>query len=130
VSIRRPDPRYPGGETPLDEDPLASAFWIRGFRREDASAVREVVFGVLAEFGLAPDHADTDVDLLRSRVGVAQSYQFKKWVRLDGWQAGKPCGSCRILSFRVGVGQHGSAISQVMHRNPPPRRHRSGPTGR
>ena len=63
MSIRRPDPRNPAGEMPLDEDPLASAFWIRGFRREDASAVREIVFGVLAEFGLAPDHAGTDVDL-------------------------------------------------------------------
>ena len=41
MSIRRPDPRHPGGETPLDEDPLASAFWIRAFRREDADAVRE-----------------------------------------------------------------------------------------
>lgn len=63
MSIRRPDPRHPAGEMPLDEDPLASAFWIRGFRGEDARAVREIVFGVLAEFGLAPDHAGTDVDL-------------------------------------------------------------------
>jgi putative acetyltransferase len=48
---------------PLEEDPLASAFWIRGFQRGDAEAVRQLVFGILGEFGLAADHAGTDVDL-------------------------------------------------------------------
>jgi putative acetyltransferase len=96
VTIRRPDPRDLGGDTPLEDDPLASAFWIRAYRREDAEAVREIVFGVLAEFGLEPDHADTDIDLsdierhYRSRGG-----EF--WVVEDG--RGRLAGTCGLWIF-------------------------------
>jgi putative acetyltransferase len=93
MSIRRPDPRHPGGETPLAEDPLASAYWIRGFRRDDAAAVREIVFGVLEEFGLAPDHAGTDVDLS----DVELHYQARGggfWVVEDG--RGRIVGTCGL----------------------------------
>ena len=93
MSIRRPDPRNPAGDMPIDEDPLASAFWIRGFRREDASAVREIVFGVLAEFGLAPDHAGTDVDLSDvERHYLAPGGGF--WVVEDG--RGRIVGTCGL----------------------------------
>jgi putative acetyltransferase len=93
MSIRRPDPRHPGGETPLAEDPLALAYWIRGFRRDDAAAVREIVFGVLEEFGLAPDHAGTDVDLS----DVELHYQARGggfWVVEDG--RGRIVGTCGL----------------------------------
>jgi putative acetyltransferase len=93
MSIRRPDPRHPGGETPLAEDPLASAYWIRDFRRQDAAEVRELVFGVLAEFGLAPDHAGTDVDLS----DVELHYQARGggfWVVEDG--RGRVVGTCGL----------------------------------
>ena len=83
MSIRRPDPRHPGGDHPLDEDPLASAFWIRAFHPDDGAAVRELVFGVLAEFGLSPDHADTDLDL----TDVERHYQSRGgefWIVEDG----------------------------------------------
>ena len=91
MSIRRPDPR--GVDTPLEQDPLASAFWIRTFRPEDASAVRELVLGVLEEFGLAPDHAATDVDLS----DVERHYQTpggEFWVVEDG--RGRIVGTCGL----------------------------------
>lgn len=93
MSIRRPDPRHPGGETPLEEDPLASAYWIRTFERGDAEAVRELVFGVLAEFGLAPDHAATDVDLSDVELHyLARGGGF--WVVEDG--RGRIVGTCGL----------------------------------
>jgi putative acetyltransferase len=93
MSIRRPDPRNPAGDMPLDEDPLASAFWIRAYRREDASAVREIVFGVLEEFGLAPDHAGTDVDLSDVELHyLAPGGGF--WVVEDG--RGRIVGTCGL----------------------------------
>jgi putative acetyltransferase len=93
MSIRRPDPRHPGGEMPLEQDPLASAYWIRSFRRDDAREVRELVFGVLDEFGLAPDHAGTDVDLS----DVELHYQARGgdfWVVEDG--RGRVVGTCGL----------------------------------
>ncbi|MGH7566576.1 MAG: GNAT family N-acetyltransferase [Gemmatimonadota bacterium] len=93
MSIRRPDPRHPGGDTPLEEDPLASAFWIRTFLPTDAREVRELVFGVLEEFGLAPDHAGTDVDLS----DVERHYQARGgefWVVEDG--RGRVVGTCGL----------------------------------
>ena len=56
---------------------------VRPFEEADAAAVRAVVFGVLAEFGLTPDHHGTDVDL--SDVGahyLAGGGAF--WVVEDG----------------------------------------------
>ena len=67
---------------------FASAFWIRAFRREDASAVREIVFCVLAEFGLAPDHAGTDAlqveswHVMMERPGVTGP--FRAEARVNG----------------------------------------------
>lgn len=96
MSIRRPDPRSLGGDTPVDEDPLASAFLIRAFRPEDADAVREIVFGVLDEFGLAPDHAGTDVDLSDiERHYRARGGEF--WVVEDG--RGRLVGTCGLWIF-------------------------------
>lgn len=93
MTIRRPDPRDLGGDTPLDEDPLAWTFWIRTFLPGDAAAVREVVFGVLAEFGLAPDHAATDVDLSDiERHYRARGGEF--WVVEDG--RGRIVGTCGL----------------------------------
>jgi putative acetyltransferase len=93
VSIRRPDPRHPGGETPLEDDPLASAFWIRGFQRGDAQAVRDLVFGILEEFGLAADHAGTDVDLSDIELHyLAPGGAF--WVVEDG--RGRIVGTCGL----------------------------------
>lgn len=93
MSIRRPDPRHPGGETPLAEDPLASAYWIRTFERGDAARVRELVFGVLAEFGLTPDHAATDVDLSDVELHyLARGGGF--WVVEDG--RGNLVGTCGL----------------------------------
>jgi putative acetyltransferase len=93
MSIRRPDPRHPGGETPLEDDPLASAYWIRSFRRDDAREVCELVFGVLEEFSLAPDHAGTDVDLS----DVELHYQARGggfWVVENG--RGRIVGTCGL----------------------------------
>ena len=93
MTIRRPDPRYPGGDTPLEEDPLASAYWIRTFERGDAARVRELVFEVLAEFGLSPDHAGTDLDLS----DVERHYLVRGggfWVVEDG--RGRIVGTCGL----------------------------------
>jgi putative acetyltransferase len=93
MSIRRPDPRHPGGDTPLEEDPLASAFWIRTFLPTEGREVRELVFGVLEEFGLAPDHAGTDLDLS----DVERHYQTRGgefWVVEDG--RGRVVGTCGL----------------------------------
>lgn len=93
MSIRRPDPRELEQASIGEEDPLASAVWIRPFRSEDARSVRELVFGVLTEFGLEPDQAGTDVDLsdieahYRDRGG-----EF--WVVEDG--RGRIIGTCGL----------------------------------
>ena len=93
MSVRRPDPRHPGGETPLEDDPLASAFWIRSFQRGDAQAVRDLVFGILEEFELAPDHAGTDVDLSDVELHyLAAGGAF--WVVEDG--RGRIVGTCGL----------------------------------
>lgn len=93
MSIRRPDPRGQTHDRPGDADPLASAVWIRPFRDDDAGAVRDLVLAVLAEFGLAADHAGTDADL----ADVPAHYQARGgefWVVEDGH--GRIAGTCGV----------------------------------
>jgi putative acetyltransferase len=78
---------------PLEQDPLASAFWIRGFEPRDAQVVRDLVFGILEEFGLAADHAGTDADLSDIELHyLAPGGAF--WVVEDG--RGRVVGTCGL----------------------------------
>ncbi|CAN5299611.1 MAG: GNAT family N-acetyltransferase [Gemmatimonadetes bacterium] len=93
MSIRRPDPRGQTRDQPGEADPLASAVWIRPSHAGDASAVRDLVFGVLAEYGLKPDHAATDSDLADIEIHYrARGGEF--WVVEDG--RGRIVGTCGL----------------------------------
>lgn len=92
MTIRRPDPRG-GGEVDPVKDPLASAVWIRPFRREDAGAVRGLVERVLGEFDLGLDPEGVDADL----ADPERSYRTRGgelWIVEDG--RGRVVGTCGL----------------------------------
>ena len=93
MSIRRPDPRHPGGEYPARRGParlgvLDPGLPARGRERGARDRVRRP-----EEFGLAPDHAGTDVDLSDVELHyLAPGGGF--WVVEDG--RGRIVGTCGL----------------------------------
>jgi predicted N-acetyltransferase YhbS len=68
---------FAGMGTQRESDPLSSIA-LRRAVNADGAAVREVVFGVLGEFGMAPDPGDTDADL-----ADLEAAYFKRGGRFD-----------------------------------------------
>lgn len=92
MSIRRESPHELGGGGG-ELDPLAQAVWIRPFRLEDVPRIQTLVAGVLAEFDLELDPADTDRDLADPEL----HYRIRGgelWVVEDG--LGRVVGSCGL----------------------------------